>query len=53
MLMDRPRTLCYKGFSILICFFDQVYGIVKGDSRNRTLKTKYSKGFKSPPLQLK
>ena len=53
MLMDQPRTLCYKGFSILICFFDQVYGIVKGDSRNGTLKIKYSKGFRSPLSQLK
>ena len=53
MLIDRPRTLCYKAFRVLTCFLDQVYGIVKGDSCNGTLKTKYSKGFKSPPLQLK
>ena len=50
--MDHPRTLCHKVFSILICFFDQVYAIVKGDSRNGTLKTKYSKPFKSPRFQL-
>ncbi len=53
MLMDHPRTLCYKAFRVLTCFLDQVYGIVKGDSRNGTLKIKYSKGFQSPPFQLK
>ncbi len=46
-----PRALHSKGFSVLGLFSRGGYDKFIGVQRKRTLKTKYTNGFKMPQLQ--